>query len=95
MNREVIVGTKLETLQENGRIPKDLKWVGEIPPSYSISIIRKPDKTVIALVDSFAGGVSYAVTKETVSAKGKDVEIDNEEIGFLKRRYAGFLNVIR
>lgn len=88
MKRTVIVGVKVELLQENGRVPKSLDWIGEIPPSYSINVIeRENGKTIVALVDSFAGGIAYALTDEKVTATGKAIETDDEELSFLKKNY--------
>lgn len=88
MKREVIVGVKIGTLQENGRVPKILAFIGDEPPSYSVNIITLDDgRKVVALVDSFAGGVAYAVTSEPVNAKGKELEIEPSEIDFMKKNY--------
>lgn len=88
MQRIIITGVKANVLQDNGRLPKNLAWNGEIPPSYSISIIPKENgETVVALVDSFAGGVAYAVTQEKIHATGKEVDIDSQELNWVRNKY--------
>ena len=84
-----IAGIKIPQFIERNRLPADLKWSGEFPPSYSINLIRSEDgsKTIIACTDSFGGGLSWATTNERLDLVGKDRILESDEQMFLARNY--------
>ena len=98
MKRINITGIKIERLVENGKVPRDLKWVGEIPSSYSIHLIKNDDetKTIIALSDAFGGQISWAMYDGNIDLKGSELEFgDKDELDFLSKNYPVLLSAIK
>ncbi len=101
MKRIQIIGKKISELIEDGILPNNLHWIGEIPPTYSISFFsdNEETKTIIVAVDSFGGGVSWAGTNEKIDLNGfekKEMEeiLDKDETIFLKEKYPALLETI-
>lgn len=70
-------------------IPKNLNWIGNVPSSYSINIMRNKSntKSIIALTDSFGGGVAYTLVENHIYPVDMGRELDKDEEDFIKRVY--------
>jgi len=82
-----IQGIRISQLQERGKLPYDIKWSGELPPSYFISLIKKDNKTLVVCADGFGGGMAWAIVPQKLDFIGKEIEIDKEELDFVRRNY--------
>lgn len=94
-----IAGIKINQLVENSNHAylNNLKWVGEIPSSYSIHIFENENNTagVIACSDAFGGRVAWARYTGENTVKGAEFEqFDSQERDFLNRKYPEFLKAI-
>lgn len=89
LKRTNVTGIKIYQLEERKVIPSNLKWNGEIPPSYFISLVENPDKDdcIIVCADGFGGGMSWARLDKKPNLIGKELDISEEEKQFLKLRY--------
>jgi hypothetical protein len=65
------------------------EWTGDIPPVYNVVAIKHDDqsKTLIALTDSFGGGVAWAIYESNIEVKGVEQELDQEDLEYLQRRH--------
>lgn len=96
MKRINVAGIRWEALEESRRVPAGLNWVGSIPTSYSIHLIKNEDKskTIVALSDAFGGRVAYAFYDGDIDLQGSETEIDIEEQKFLRSHYPILLSAI-
>ena len=65
------------------------EWTGEIPPLYNVAVMKPDDKskTLVALTQSFGGGVAWAIYEGNIEVEGVEQELDQEELEYLKRRH--------
>ena len=96
MKRINVAGIKWDVLEEQGKVPSGLKWVGNIPSSYSIHLMKNQDKskTIVALSDAFGGQVAYAHYDGDIDLKGSETAMDAEEQKFLRSHYPILLSAI-
>lgn len=82
-------------LVDMGKIPPGGAWNGDIPPCYSVILLRLNEKDVVAASDAFGGGVSWCEFPQgSVTFSGKEAELDSSEIDFIKSRYPALYSVI-
>lgn len=90
-----ISGIKLNLIEERHPIFRNLTWVGEIPPSYSVHTFTLGEKGIISLSDAFGGKVAWARFEGKNPLIGKIYEgLDKEETDFLSKKYPAFLEAI-
>lgn len=97
IKRVSVVGIKIHQLQERGKIPGDIKWVGTIPPSYSLSFVTNTDnqdETLIVVSDGFGGGIAWARVMQAVDIIGKELEITRDEKDYLREKYPSLATAI-
>lgn len=92
-----ISGLKISLIEERHPIFRNLKWIGNLPISYSVHVFenKNNDGGIIACSDAFGGSVAWAKYSGKNPLIGKEfTDFDNEEISFLKNRYPAFLEAI-
>lgn len=88
---------KLPLIEERHEIFRNLRWIGNMPSTYSFHVFENKNNTsgIVACSDAFGGGVAWARYIGKNPMIGKEMEsFDNDEKSFLKNRYPALLEAI-
>ena len=90
MKRINIHGMKIHQIVERGNLPHNIKWNGNLPPSYFISLLvdeKNKDKSIIICADGFGGGIAWATLDFIPKLIGGELEVNKDEMDYLKSKY--------